>query len=65
MTDRVRLAYNVLRNGIRKDKPPEWEILQPWMRDAMLVTYLQGKLDGSTKYAATGGGEDARATEEE
>lgn len=61
MTERVRLAYNVLRDGIRKDRPPEWESLQPWMRDAMLVTYLQGKLDWGASVAARADGEQPRA----
>lgn len=49
MNDRAQLAYNVFRGGFPKEKrTPRWTDLEPWMRDAMLVTYLQGKLDGST-----------------
>ena len=49
------LAYDVFRNGCTKDKPPAWDNLEPWMRDAMTVTYLQGKLDGRDKSQTTKG----------
>lgn len=52
--DRAQVAYDVFRGGFRKghpNTPPPWDDLKPWIRDAMLVAYLQGKLDGSTRYA--------------
>jgi len=42
---RVRAAYRAFRDGFVKGHPPLWEDLSDWMRDAMLVAYLQGKLD--------------------
>lgn len=53
-SDRTELAYSVFRGGFRKGShaPPHWADIEPWMRDAMLVAYLQGKLDGSTNYRA-------------
>jgi hypothetical protein len=53
--DRVKLAYGVFRGGFGKaafDIPATWDDLLPWQRDAMRTAYLQGKLDGSTHYAA-------------
>lgn len=52
--NRERVAYNVFRGGFRADAkpPPHWDDLEPWVRDAVTVAYLQGKLDGSTHYAA-------------
>lgn len=48
--DRPKMAYSIFRGGLRKDviPPPHWDELEPWMRDAMRVAYLQGKLDGTT-----------------
>jgi hypothetical protein len=44
---RARLAYETFRGGFVKSKPPpHWDDLQQWMRDAVLVAYLQGTLDG-------------------
>jgi len=44
--DRVTLAYSTFRGGCREDNaPPRWGELEPWMRDAMRVAYLQGTLD--------------------
>jgi hypothetical protein len=49
---REQLAYDVFRGGFRAGAkvPPHWDDLEPWVRDAILVAYLQGKLDGSTRY---------------
>ena len=40
-------AYYTFREGFGfgADRPPEWSKLKSWMRDAMIVAYLQGKLD--------------------
>lgn len=46
--DRERLAYNTYRNGFSKNHPPHWQNLEPWVRDAITVAYLQGRLDGGT-----------------
>jgi hypothetical protein len=43
---RERVAYDTYRNGFSKNHPPLWQHLEPWMRDAITVAYLQGKLDG-------------------
>jgi len=37
---------------VMPSKPPAWRDLEPWVRDAVLTAYLQGKLDGSTNYRA-------------
>lgn len=47
--DRERLAYNTYRGGFSKNHPPLWQDLEPWVRDAITVAYLQGKLDGGSK----------------
>lgn len=44
--DRAKLAYDTFRGGIKgASKVPEWENTPGWVRDAVLVAYLQGKLD--------------------
>lgn len=43
--NRERLAYNTYRSGFSKNHPPLWQHLEPWVRDAITVAYLQGKLD--------------------
>ena len=49
--DRVFTAYLAFRSGFSVEnstrRPPKWEKLSTWMRDAMQVCYLQGKLDGT------------------
>lgn len=42
---RERLAYNTYRGGFSRNHPPLWQDLEPWVRDAITVAYLQGKLD--------------------
>lgn len=46
--DRAQTAYDAYRNGFSRGHviPPPWNELDSWMRDALIVTYLQGKLDG-------------------
>lgn len=46
--DRARLAYETYRGGFREDAPcpvPHWDDAPTWVRDAIHVAYLQGKLD--------------------
>lgn len=44
--DRIKTAYDTFRHGITaKDIPLPWGHLLPWIRDAMRVAYLQGRLD--------------------
>jgi hypothetical protein len=46
--DRARLAYETFRSGFRVDAPcpvPHWDDAPAWVRDAVHVAYLQGKLD--------------------
>lgn len=45
--DRIKTAYNTFRGGCREgaDVPPHWDELPPYVRDAVTVAYLQGKLD--------------------
>lgn len=44
--ERAKLSYETFRDGIKgPTKMPEWEKAPGWVRDAVLVAYLQGKLD--------------------
>lgn len=46
--ERIVWAYNTFRGGFREDAPcpiPHWDDAPPWVRDAMRVAYMQGKLD--------------------
>lgn len=47
--DRAQTAYNAYRNGFSRGHilPPPWNELESWMRDAVIVAYLQGKLDAA------------------
>lgn len=49
--DRAQVAYDAYRSGFSRGHvvPPLWAELESWMRDALIVTYLQGKLDGKEK----------------
>lgn len=43
---RARLAYETFRGGCNDiTKVPRWEKVPGWIRDAVLVAYLQGRLD--------------------
>lgn len=45
---RARVAYDTFRNGCPFGgfgSAPEWEKAPVWVRDVVLVAYLQGKLD--------------------
>lgn len=49
---RQQVAYNVFRGGFgdgHPNRPPHWDDLEPWIRDALTVAYLQGQLDGLPK----------------
>lgn len=47
--NRAQLAYEIFLAGINPPSTlPKWSDAAPWFRDAMLVSYLQGKLDAST-----------------
>lgn len=50
MTERAQVAYAAFRGGFRDDAkaPPHWNDLETWMRDALKVAYLQGRLDGKS-----------------
>ena len=41
-------AYETLRAGC-KGTIPAWDALEPWMRDAVKVAYLQGTLDATSR----------------
>lgn len=44
--DRARVSYEAFRNGFDGGVlPPEWDKAPAWVRDAIHVAYLQGKLD--------------------
>jgi len=43
-TERHIIAYETVRAGC-KNIIPAWDSLEPWIRDAVKVAYLQGKLD--------------------
>ncbi len=42
---REQVAYEAFRRGFMRGGPPRWPDLEPWMRDAIKVAYLQGTLD--------------------
>jgi hypothetical protein len=46
-TKRARTAYDAFRNGFPGETwpMPEWEKAPFWVRDVVLVAYLQGTLD--------------------
>jgi hypothetical protein len=46
---RAKLAYNTFRGGFWGTIPcpvPHWDEAPTWVRDAVIVAYLQGTLDG-------------------
>ena len=47
--DRAKLAYDTFRGGFREIEccpAPSWDDAPSWVRDVVLVAYLQGTLDG-------------------
>jgi hypothetical protein len=45
--ERAQLAYETFRNGLKyQDDIPAWWDAPSWVRDAVIVAYLQGTLDG-------------------
>lgn len=50
---RVMRSYDTFRAGFGEGplsswRPPHWIELDTWIRDALLVAYIQGKLDGAS-----------------
>jgi len=44
---RAELSYETFRNGLKDPRSiPAWDKAPGWVRDAVLVAYLQGTLDG-------------------
>lgn len=46
--DRAKVAYDTFRNGFTGGTPcpaPAWDAAPSWVRDVVLVAYLQGSLD--------------------
>lgn len=55
--ERANFAFNIFRGGFpngHPNRPPHWDDLPPWIRDALTIAYLQGKLDGSIPRDAAG-----------
>jgi hypothetical protein len=45
-SDRHKIAYNTFRSGFGNACPvPAWDDAPPWLRDVILVAYLQGAVD--------------------
>jgi hypothetical protein len=56
-TDRARLAYETILRGFSEPQDaenfiPEWRSAPTWVRDAVRVAYMQGKLDQISAPAA-------------
>ena len=53
MQDRAKIAYDVFRGGFRGAlrTPPHWDALDSWIRDALVVAYAQGKIDGNGAFS--------------
>jgi hypothetical protein len=46
--ERAKLAYETFRNGLRYSADiPRWDDAPSWVRDAVIVGYSQGLLDGT------------------
>jgi hypothetical protein len=46
--ERAKLAYDTFRNGLRYPIDiPAWDDAPSWVRDAVIVGYSQGWLDGT------------------
>lgn len=44
--ERVKQAYDIFRGGFKDPETmPHWDDAPSWVRDAVTVAYLQGKLD--------------------
>jgi hypothetical protein len=54
--DRIKEAFNAFTSGIRPGYTPlpTWDTAPAWVRDAMRVAYLQGKLDSGSQSPAVG-----------
>lgn len=44
--ERAKIAYETFLSGLKdKRTVPDWDSSPGWVRDAVLVAYLQGQLD--------------------
>jgi hypothetical protein len=51
--ERAQLAYETFRNCLRyPDDIPAWWDAPSWVRDAVIVAYLQGTLDGRKGFSS-------------
>jgi hypothetical protein len=47
---RARIAYDTFRSGFDHDgRVPHWDDAPTWIRDVVIVAYLQGKLDAPSR----------------
>ena len=47
--ERAKLAYDTFRGGLKDPGTiPHWDEAPSWVRDAVVVAYLQGTLDKRT-----------------
>jgi hypothetical protein len=53
--ERAKLAYDTFRGGFRNNPcpVPHWNDAPAWIRDVVVVAYLQGTLDGMTTVIST------------
>ena len=50
--ERAQLAYETFRNGLRcRDDIPAWWDAPSWVRDVVIVAYMQGTLDGPRSHS--------------
>lgn len=50
--NRAKTAYDAFRGGFADPvamKIPPWDEVPSWMRDALIVAYLQGTLDATSR----------------
>lgn len=50
--DGPKVAFNTFRGGFRKDTPcpvPHWDDAPAWVRDAVKVAYMAGKLNADVR----------------
>jgi len=49
--ERPKLAYDTFRGGLKDSSTiPHWDDAPSWVRDAVLVAYLQGLLDSPDRH---------------
>ena len=55
--ERAKLAYDTFHGGLKDSGSiPHWDEAPSWVRDAVIVAYLQGLLDRPALSLQTGGG---------